>query len=576
MKKKPDSNNAPIRPYIRQLYRGSGGLLALAASATVLNAATSLSCAWLLLQVVDLISGVNDKYTLPQLLLAAILMAGLQVAAYGCEYFSKPRLYAKAIAQYQNYVFRQISRKGVAAFSRENTGGYISALSNDAAVIAANYLPNILRMAEQSLIFVVTLVMMLYYSPILTFSSIGLSLLPIGVSLVMGNRAAKAEETVSARNEAYVSSLRDALTGFSVVKAFQAEKRVGAIVAECVERVAQAKEKRDKIKEIISALSGMAGFTVQFGVFFIGAALSLSGADITGGTVMMFVQLINYILSPIGTIPTCLAERKAALALVQKIANALAENMSQEGGAEKTALEQGIRVENLTFAYENGKNVLENISCTFEAGKSYAVVGASGSGKSTLLNLLIGFSRDYGGQIRFDDTELRELSPESLFGLASVAEQKVFIFNATIRDNITMFADFPAEDVRRAIDRAGLSALIAQRGEDYLCGENGAGLSGGEKQRLSIARSLLKNAQVLLADEATSSLDKQTACQVADAILSLEGMTRIVVTHGLEKSLLERYDGILAMKNGQIVESGSFRELMEKKGYFYSLYTVSQ
>ena len=152
----------------------------------------------------------------------------------------------------------------------------------------------------------------------------------------------------------------------------------------------------------------------------------------------------------------------------------------------------------------------------------------------------------------------------------------MFIFNATIRENITLFAAFPEEAVERAIRLSGLSQLIAERGEDSLCGENGSGLSGGEKQRISIARSLLKNAQVLLVDEATAALDAQTAHQVSHAILDLSGMTRIVVTHTLEESALRRYDTILALRDGSIAEQGSFEELMERRGYFYSLYTVSQ
>ena len=132
------------------------------------------------------------------------------------------------------------------------------------------------------------------------------------------------------------------------------------------------------------------------------------------------------------------------------------------------------------------------------------------------------------------------------------------------------------EPLAQAVRRAQLESLLADRGEGYLCGENGSGLSGGEKQRISIARSLLKHASVLLADEATAALDAQTAHQVTDDILSLTGVTRIVVTHTLEQAALRQYDGILVLKDGRIAETGSFDELMERKGYFYALYTVSQ
>ena len=138
-----------------------------------------------------------------------------------------------------------------------------------------------------------------------------------------------------------------------------------------------------------------------------------------------------------------------------------------------------------------------------------------------------------------------------------------------------MFCDFPEEQIERAIRLSGLSKLIEEKGADYLCGENGNGLSGGEKQRISIARSLLKKSQILLVDEATASLDAKTAHQVANAILDLKDVTSIVVTHSLEQELLKRYDTILALKDGSIVEEGTFEELMETRGYFYSLFTVN-
>ena len=134
----------------------------------------------------------------------------------------------------------------------------------------------------------------------------------------------------------------------------------------------------------------------------------------------------------------------------------------------------------------------------------------------------------------------------------------------------------PAMCVSPAIRLSGLSGLIREKGDGYLCGENGSGLSGGEKQRISIARSLLKEAQVLLVDEATAALDAETAYQVSSAILALKDVTIIIVTHALDESLLKQYDGIITLKNGSIVESGTFEELIAEKGYFYSLFTISQ
>ena len=160
--------------------------------------------------------------------------------------------------------------------------------------------------------------------------------------------------------------------------------------------------------------------------------------------------------------------------------------------------------------------------------------------------------------------------------MTSVIQQNVFVFNASIKDNVAMFRSFPQQELDDAIRRAHLTGLIAERGESYLCGEGGNGLSGGEKQRVSIARSLLKKSSVLLADEVTAALDAQTAHQVTSDILDLHGITRIIVTHTLEESLLRRYDGIIVLKDGHIEESGSFDKLMSNRGYFHALFTVAQ
>lgn len=569
-------SNASIRPYTKQFYKGNAFFFLLALGQTVLMIAANLTVSWLIQQILDLVAGENVAFTLSELTCIGLLCMVDMCAAFACAYFSTPRFIAKAIGQYKNYVFEQLSRKSVAAFSGESTSLYISALSNDAAVIESGYLSNLFGIIDQSLLFVAALVMMFLYNPLLTILSIGLSLLPIIASVLTGQRVAAAEKRVSELNEHYMSTLRDSLVGFSVVKSFRAELRMCKLFAQSVQRVSDAKERRRKVAILIQMLSTIAGSVVQLGVFLVGAYLALSGKGVTAGTVLVFVQLLNYVLTPIAQIPTYLAERKAAKALIRRVADALSENIREEGSAEPRCLTSGVSLRNVSFGYEAEKAALQDVSFTFEAGKSYAIVGASGSGKSTLLNLLMAAHADYTGGIYYDDAELRDISSQSLYDMISVIQQNVFLFNASIRDNITMFTDFPQEEVERAIQLSGLFDLIAQRGEAYLCGENGSGLSGGEKQRIAIARSLLKKSQVLLVDEATAALDPQTASQVSNAILDLRHLTRIVVTHSLDEHLLRRYDNVLTLKNGRLIEFGSFESLMEKKGYFYSLFTVSQ
>lgn len=290
---------------------------------------------------------------------------------------------------------------------------------------------------------------------------------------------------------------------------------------------------------------------------------------------LIFVNLCNFVLTPINVIPQYWASRKAASVLIEKLAEVTEENAGRAGEAIAPVLNDAIVLDSVTFGYDAQQPVLEDVSLRLEAGKKYALVGASGSGKSTLLNLLMGAHDGYSGSISIDGKELRDVDPNSLYDLMSLIGQSVFLFDDTIRRNITMFRDFPVEQVDMAVCRSGLKPLMEQRGEDYRCGENGMGLSGGERQRVSIARCLLRGTPVLLLDEATAALDNQTAFAVTDAILHLDGLTRLVVTHRLEEALLEQYDEIIVLRGGRVCERDTYRGLMERKGYFYSLYNVT-
>ena len=564
------------KQFTRQFYKGNGIYLFLAMLQTITVVIANLFIAWLMQQLVDTATGAASNFTLKQIGIISIPGIGLWILAAVLDYYSMPKFYAKAMSQYKNYVFTELSKKSISAFSGENTAIYLSALSNDANDIESGYLANIFPLICDVLLFIGALAMMIWYSPILTLVAIAVSFLPILASILSGNRMAEAETAVSKNNETLTATLKDSLSGFSVIKSFRAEKAICEQFAQNVKAVASAKCHRDRVAVILYSMGNFTGILAQFGVFFVGAWLTVTGRGASAGIVMSFVQMMNYIINPISRVPYILAKRKAAFALIDKLARALNNNVRDEGAHIPLTLSDGIHMDNVTFSYDGVKEALSHVTTTFEAGKSYAIVGGSGSGKSSLLNLLMASYSNYEGTIHFDENNLRNISSASLYELVSLIQQNVFVFNNSVRDNVTMFHPFDDNAVNQALALSGLSEFIARRGEDALCGENGCNLSGGEKQRISIARSLLRKSPILLMDEATAALDTQTAFRVIGSILDLKGLTRIVVTHALDETILKRYDKILAMKAGHLVESGTFEELMEKKGYFYSLFTVSQ
>ncbi|MBR6506833.1 MAG: ABC transporter ATP-binding protein [Clostridia bacterium] len=569
-------NKTNTRPFVKQFYKGNKGLLVFMICVSLLTSVGNLAVAWLIQQITDLVGGNDTGYTITEIaLVTACLIAGTAFA-YFIIYHTKPKFVARGIAQYKEYIFGILAEKKISAFSNESSSLYVSALTNDIAAVEKGYLLNIFVITECVPTLIGAIIMMIWYSPMLTLIAVLLSFMPVLAAILTGGRASAAEKMVSDTNQKYTASLKDFIGGFTVVKSFKAETQMCRMFTENVQSLAKAKCKKDKILVLVEMFAAIAGLIAQLGVFLAGAYLALSGKGVTAGTVMVFVQMMNYIISPVSVIPTCLAEYNSARALVEKISAALAENRPDQGKETVNALKKGITLKSLTFGYEPEKTVLNNLNITFEAGKKYAVVGTSGSGKSTLLNLLMASYHNYDGGIYYDDTELNCINSDALYDMQSIVQQNVFVFNASLKDNITMFGDFSESEVDNAIQLSGLSPLVQEKGKNYICGENGCFLSGGEKQRVSIARSLLKKASVLLVDEATASLDAETAFQVSSSILGLEGITCITVTHDLDESLLKQYDSIITLKNGTLKEQGSFDTLISQKGYFYSLYTVSQ
>lgn len=567
----------PLGKQLRgQFFYKNIPIFCLAVFAALAAGSLNLILSWIIQQLMDTAAGKSGALSFRTLLLISagfvLLCAGLSLLNYA----SQPRFLERAMRQYKDFAFKKLIGKSISSFRDESAAGYLSALTNDAASIETNYLAQMLAMITKAVTFIGALLLMCRYSLLMTAIAAGLTVLPLIASLLTGSRLQAVESRVSERNGEFTAALSDCLAGFTVVKNFKAEREIFRLFAQSNKALEHEKFTGRRIKTLVGMIGAVTGIFAQLGVFIAGVYLSMKGGSMTPGAVVLFVNLMNFIISPIAELPGLLACRKAALGLVDKLAAALERSSSREGSETLNKLEHGIRLENVSFAYEPGKTVLHGINAEFEAGRAYALVGGSGSGKSTLLNLLMAAETNYSGHILADGIELSDISTESLYGTMAAIQQNVFVFNASIKDNVSMFRDFPKTEMDEAIARAHLGALIRERGEDYLCGENGSGLSGGEKQRISIARSLLKKSSVLLADEVTAALDAQTAHRVSSDILDLQGITRIVVTHTLEESLLRRYDKIFVLRGGRIEEAGSFADLMANKGYFYALFTVAQ
>lgn len=567
-------NKKKSREFRRRLFYKNKMCFIASVIMTIVMSFLNLMISWLIQQIMDSMANQNMQSAVRCAWIAASVVIAYTVAnaVYRAVY---PRFLQRAMQQYRDYAFSRLTQKSLRSFSKEGTALYVSALTNDCTSIENNYLAATFTLIEFLFCFLGALIMMLYYSPVMLVLAVALSFLPVAVSMTAGNRLTEQEKEISKKNERFVSIVNELLSGFPVIKSFRAETQASRLFSQRNEQTEEAKKNKRRTEQLISLLANDAGIIAQMGIFLAGAWLAISNKGVTAGVVIVFVQLMNYILNPISQVPLLWSNRKAAIALMEKLSDALSENVREEGREKLNGFSEKIEVKDLTYGYEPESHVLKDLDVQFDAGKSYAIVGGSGSGKSTLLNLLMGSSSNYRGEICIDGVSIKNIESESLYQLMTSVQQNVFIFNDTIRNNVTMFHEFPDREVTLALERSGLSEFIEKRGEDFVCGENGANLSGGERQRISIARALLRKSPILLVDEATAALDAATARAVSFSILNLVGMTRIVVTHRLEEAILRRYDKILVMKNGTICEQGNFDTLMQQKGQFYSLFQIA-
>ncbi len=534
----------------------------------------NLVISWTLQVIIDIISGVS-KIGFLTVVYISIVSFIVFISAYLVYRIARPKYLQSVMLNYKQSIFDNLINKQISSFCKENTGRYLSIYSNDLAKIEENYFDSTLEVIDLSVSFIGAIILMLWYSPIMTVCAFILAFLPILASLTNTQKLIESENEVSDANSNFITLLKDILLGFSLIKSFKAENEIKLLFNQNIKINETVKYQLRYLEETINILGTASSVMMRIGIFLIGAFLSLNNENITPGMVLLFLQLMNYIISPIEKFPALIAKRRAALMLMDKISNDIEKKQNEYNEISIDKLFNGVFIENLFIEIE--KNVvINNLNINFEINKKYAIVGSTASGKSTLLHSIMGNYPRYKGSIKFDDQELSNISSDSIFDILTLVQQEVFIFNDTILNNITMYKTFETSKIKFAIEYSGLKNVIDKKGGNYLCGENGSKLSGGERQRISIARALLKGSQFLLLDEITSSLDKATSFDIINSILNIKDLGIISVTHRLEENILNKYDEIIVINNGNIVEQGSFSELLLKKSYFYSLYYINK
>ncbi|MCS4482325.1 ABC transporter ATP-binding protein/permease [Clostridium botulinum] len=475
----------------------------------------------------------------------------------------------------RNKVFFGILRRNYKDFNSKNTADYISVLTNDMKLIEENYVVPLLLILQYSVMFGVTVILLLYLSPLVTLGIFISMLLIFIVPSIFGKTLENKQLELSNRLSFFTSKLKDIFLGYDVIRSYNLRDNTTKEFQEENNNLANAKFTADKIFVINESISQILGLGTQFVAIFLSAYLVIKG-QLTMGMLIAIVQLSATFVQPVIMIMSNVPKLNSVKPIIKRIDDFSNYEDTDFVGKDKPYFNSNLEISNLYFNYGNERPAIDNISLRIDKNKKYAIVGGSGCGKSTLVKLMLGYYSDFNGDIKFDGNSIKNLDIEQLNKMISIIHQNVYMFDKTIKDNICLYKEFSKEQINNVLNLSGANKFIEEttNGLNYLVGENGSNLSGGQRQRIAIARALIQQTPILVLDEGTSAIDMQTAYDIESKLLSVENLTLITITHKMSEELLSLYDEIIYMENGQIVERGNLRELLDKKDKFFRFYTV--
>lgn len=486
---------------------------------------------------------------------------------------------------YRKDIFSKLINSNLSDFEKSNSGKYITMMTTNVKNVEDNFIGSYFNVLSNSSLLLFSLIGMFIINWKLSIGVLLICILPIFIMGFMGNHMKNTQQKAFLDENKYTSKVKDALSGFLVIKSFHIEKEIGNEFTAVNHDRSNSSYSMNSINALTISISSLAGYLVFLVAYGLGMIMVING-DVSIGGVTAIVQLVNFVVMPLNKLGLEMNKMKSGESAVQDIENTLSKNTqkdSKQYGDLVEVFNNNIGFKNVFFKYpeavENQKYTLNNLNLTLEKGKKYAVVGMSGSGKSTLFRLLLRYydlQKD-NGEIEIDGVNVKNISLDSIYNLINIVQQDVYMFDSSLKDNITLGKDFSDEEIMNAVKAAGLDSLVAETpmGINMDLGEGGKLVSGGEKQRISIARALIRKTPILLMDEATASLDQKNTIEIENSILNIDGLTSIIITHKLNPQLLAKYDSIIFMKNGEITEFGSYKELMERKEDLYKLCTLT-
>lgn len=484
------------------------------------------------------------------------------------------------IRDLRNELYKHIHALPLAYFTNERTGNLISRVMNDVTVVNSGISATFYTLIREPLLVLVYLTITLLLSWKLTLIAFVVFPLVLLVIALVGRRVHKESGSVQERLADITSVLYETITGVKVVKAFAMEQfenrkfmRENENYFATILRITKIRNLASPTTEFLSAVAG--GAIIWFGGMQVLTHETMKASEFLG-----FLFAIFQLMPPIKELSSVNNRVQEATAAGRRVFEILDMEPNIKNVRQPVLLTEfasSIEFRNVSFVYDKGDIVLDNINFTIRKGEVVAIVGPSGSGKSTLVDLVPRFYDPASGSITIDGTDLRLVELKSLRDMIGIVTQETILFNDSVRNNIAYgLDDCPLEKIIDAAKAANAHNFIMDMpaGYESVIGERGVKISGGERQRLALARAILKNPPVLILDEATSALDTESEILVQEAIERLmSGRTSIVIAHRL--STVQHADRIIVLEGGRIVEFGKHKDLLNNaRGLYKKLYDL--